>query len=256
MNRAETITAPRTSRTMLGTISVADVERCRELTERVFSLRDAWIPRAHCGQHGGFATLGCATYLDVCSSDRPQRDYYDRCRGQNELLRSNFGDLLERVFAKLSEAIQAEIYVSEELALPGFHVFWGTSLVDVPTPSLCHFDTQFQSIRWHGRWGNSSPKSFTVPICLPVGGSSLDLWPITYRELLEGSSSRGTSLLEYVVSQQHHCQTHWYELGICTIQNDLWLHRIGKSGTQAPMDYRITLQGHLLEVEGQWIAYW
>lgn len=255
MNSGYSIAIPDPTRIMVGTIGVADANYCRDIASRVFSMRQAWIPRAHCSTTGGFATLGCATYLDVGSSPSPERDYYCRLFEQNQLLMAHFGDLLDRMRVRLGIAFKSDIKMTEDFALPGFHIFWGTSLVDEPTPDLSHFDTQFQMLPWSGYRGISAPKSFTLPVCLPDGGASLDLWPITYREFLEGPG-QSRSAHQYARDTSEHCRTHFYELGICTIQNDLWLHRIGRCGTRGANDYRITLQGHLFEIDGQWIAYW
>jgi hypothetical protein len=120
---------------------------------------------------------------------------------------------------------------------------------------LAHFDTQFQMLRWRGQWGTAAPKSFTLPVSLPQGGASMDMWPITHREFVDGPG-RTRNAHQYAGDTPELCRTHWYELGVCTIQNDLWLHRIGRCGTRAANDFRITLQGHLMEIDGQWITYW
>jgi hypothetical protein len=122
-------------------------------------------------------------------------------------------------------------------------------LLDRGRAAWSHFDAQFQWLRWPGKVGTSKPYSFTLPIALPVGGASLDYWRIEPKDLDPADE-------DYTVRDPEARETYWYELGTLAAVKGLWLHRIGACGTTRAADYRITLQGHLIEVDGRWIAYW
>jgi hypothetical protein len=189
--------------------------------------------------------------LDVSSSAEPATTYYARVPDENRLLACEFGDVLNDVLGALGRLTGRQVVTDPNLALPGFHIFWGTSLVDTPTDRMNHFDIQYRALRWVGSWGPEPPRSFTVPIVLPAGGSSLDCWPIRY-----GDVDPSPHAHPQAACSLEHGTTIWYELGKMLVHTDLWLHRIGRSNSRGPRDYRITLQGHLLEVNGNMVAYW
>jgi len=95
----------------------------------------------------------------------------------------------------------------------------------------------------------------TVPVKLPVGGASLDYWPIDLQTFLglirEGRVSSADDIRrEYPPLQV------WYEEGRPCLQRGLPLHRIGASRAVDPGDYRITLQCHAVREDGVWTVYW
>lgn len=229
-------------------------DECKWISERVFNLSNYWIHRNETGPSGGCATLGCASYLDIGCSTSPQTDYYDRCQHTNQILMDNFADLYDRVKYTINRFVGINFEFENNTALPGFHIFWGSSLLKTPTPKMWHFDSQHRIIDWKGYLGNYPKLSFTLPLKLPAGGASIEIVPVKAQEL---NSKAGEYDLDQIAKKYQGVNTtYWYNCGKLGLQTDLWLHRIGRSGSQAPEDYRITLQGHLLNVDNRWIAYW
>ena len=131
------------------------------IAEKILSLRPIWESRSN---DFPFYTLGKSAYLDGNTIE-----YYEESVWMNELLYRNFSGLYETVLECLSVELGKELCLTQDLALPGFHIF--------PT------DEKFINIagKWHTDYphktlglGNIGASAFTVAIELPSCGGGMD----------------------------------------------------------------------------------
>lgn len=203
-------------------------------------MRSSWIPRyTSIGnpQEVVFHTLGRAIYLDIAYSEDPNKDYYACIRNANTLLRSNFSDLFDQVVRIIAEITGDSVSLTENLALPGFHIFERSGLERISNNEP-HYDLQHMRVKWPpGREGGAM-LSFTLPIILPACGGGLEVW--------EDASKYGSLDAAYYP----------YDIGSIFIQEGMVLHRVAKRTGMESNERRITLQGHGVRVSGHWILYW
>jgi hypothetical protein len=152
--------------------------------------------------------------------------------------------------------LDAPVVFSEELALPGFHVFRGGGM-DHFGQIKPHFDCQYQRLPRFSNLKSPRAISLTLPIRLPEVGGGLDYWDMTLDRFEDGYRNASlTSVEQYM--QDAICQTLSYTAGNLVIHRDLFLHRIAATIDRPEQhDERITLQGHGLKDEtGTWVLYW
>ncbi len=221
---------------------------CAEIGERLEMLRPHWLTRGL-----GYYTLGLATYLDVIGSDDPQQTYFARLSEYNDLIRRNFGDLLDRIADALATLTGEPAHYDERVALPGFHVFEDDGIATSSRPSQ-HFDLQYREMSWPFEIGPvEQAMSFTLPVVLPRRGGALDVWDITEADMLRlvrqgrNSGELGESLPP---------RRHEYRVGRMAVQLTPIMHRIAAVPERHPGDQRITLQGHGIRNGEGWVLYW
>jgi glutathione synthase/RimK-type ligase-like ATP-grasp enzyme len=231
-------------RPLAGLVSEYDLlelHECEEVRDRVLDLRKYWKTRSQC-----FFTLGAASYLDAIGG----RDaYLAEALEYNQILRSNFDWLWERIRVGLELWLDSPVSLDPQSALPGFHIFLfdGSDQSGNKSSSRAHFDLQ---------WLNAMPGprpdetlSFTLPLEEPLGGASLDLWPLHHDVVHEGFD-----VMKFAAS--HSAETVRYSRGRMLLHDGLRLHAIGQASIAKPEGYRITLQGHGAKNSGIWRLYW
>jgi hypothetical protein len=192
-------------------------------------LRWYWTPRSE-----GFYTLGRAAYKDICMSNNRKSTYYDKVSASNNILRTHFSDLYERVRKAVSDHVAEPATFSPELALPGFHLFFGEAIFRASMEPF-HIDHQHEQLELPRLAKPVSLLSYTLPIALPTGGSGL--------EILERDSNN-TKYLPYNIGQM-------------LLHDGCIEHRIAVKSQPTKWDSRITLQGHAVRSEsGTWLMYW
>jgi len=220
--------------------------------QRLSSLRSFWRNRS-LGAHETFFTLGLAAYLDACPADGGSR-YYDCLPDSNSLLLSHFGVLYQSLLGALSNALSSPVELTSDLAYPGFHIFRGQGIVGAGNSGR-HFDVQYSKIRLPRGTITSDPVSFTLSLKLPVSGSGLEIWDFTVSDFVRAYlSGRASSVEEYADRRTRSYYS--YSIGQLFMHRGLWLHRLNSPGVILADDERITLQGHALQTEGVWFAYW
>jgi hypothetical protein len=216
---------------------------CVELRRRVSLLQEKWTKRSDFG----FFTLGTAAYLDATKS---VQDYFQIAKHTNAMLLEEFSDLYAGLEQFLADTLQESVAFSDSLAMPGFHIFQFGG-VEIPCdnlPQRAHFDLQFQSIIPDGECQETL--SFTVLIEHPLGGASLAVWPIR----LQDAVTDCLDIHDYAARNQY--ENYAYRKGHMLIHDGLSLHAIGSPGAMAPLGTRITIQGHGIRQDGQWLLYW
>lgn len=224
---------------------------CRVVRDRIWSLREYWIPRNE-RQPVDFFTVGAAAYLDVLGGSDPQLRYYGRIAILNRLMAACFGTLLDAVRGIIAGVVQDEVVLAEDLAVPGFHIFIGDAIRRASTAGA-HLDMQYEQLPWKGDISGCVPLSFTLPIAIPRAGAGLTTWPLSADELPATDSGPGPMPI-VDVSEQTVCYP--YAGGILVLQHGLMLHCIAPTPYVEQEDERITLQGHALRCNGRWILYW
>ena len=191
----------------------------QDIADKVHKLRPYWIQRLEVP----FYTLGRCAYLDGKTSE-----YANEIKETNPILYSEFKDLYGSVGGYLANLLNEPIYLDENLAFPSFHI------------AESHPYFTIEGGKWHQDYphttlglGDKDPLTFTVAIQLPSDGAGLD-----YIDL-DGEQH----YLEYV------------ERGI-VIHDGSIEHRISPAKSYKPNEYRITLQGHLIRVDGVLKMFW
>ncbi len=226
----------------IGQHRMLDAAQCAELSRRVLGLSGDWVRRGL-----GFYSLGTAAYLDAPQS---HAEYLERAHDTNPVLRANFADIHELVRTFFDERLAEPVRLTEDRAVPGFHVFeYDGSSCEFDRPATrAHFDLQWM-IALPGR-PPTATLSFTLAIEQPSGGAALEVWPLRYEEAL----SLGAPSADY--ADAHPSRRIAYTCGCMAVHDGHLLHAIGKSEIPNPVGRRITLQGHGALLDGVWVLYW
>lgn len=220
-------------------IPAIEEAQAEQYVDKIHALRKHWVQRHH---PLPYYTLGVSAYEE--GREEPS-SYSEKLKSTNVVLRKNFGCLYDRVADVLREAFGSQVFYSDRLALPGFHVLGSSTWFALPfaTP---HFDGQFRLLDWTGMEDVdfSNPKTFTLPLKVPGGGAGLDMWDIDKSKEEERVYSR----------EPDYC--HEYIVGELTLTDGLYRHRMAPYINVKDSDQRITFQGHAVSVGNQWCLYW
>jgi len=191
-----------------------------EISGSVFKLKDYWISRS---EYFGFWTLGRCAYLD---GKTPA--YTREIAVLNPILKQEFGLLYDVVIAHLSKQFGEPVVLNNAYAHPSFHIFESNPILLT------------QSGVWHTDYPHSTlgltatdPYAFTLAVKLPSGGAGLD-----YKD-----SDGQEKHLPYV------------EKGMVGHDGSV-SHRISCMKSYVPNEFRITLQGHVVRIDGQLTLFW
>ncbi|AUT01398.1 hypothetical protein CLI64_13895 [Nostoc sp. CENA543] len=228
--------------------------QCSEIYETIQSLKAHWITRGQ--EPASFFTLGTASYLDFLNLPDFAGDYYNRAKQYNLLLQKHFSWLYELVKQSLETQLQAPVNYHPDFALPGFHI-WETPAIFTKSTASVHFDLQYQNLHWQDKENIDFQRtiSFTLPIKLPHLGGGLNVWDLTYDEYINGRDPNYLGDVE-VMKRFRNKTVHPYNIGKIVIHGGHSLHQIAAIAQVDPGDERITLQGHGIYDNGQWLLYW
>ena len=190
-----------------------------EIADKVFRLQKYWISRS---DEFPFYTLGRNAYLDGKTPE-----YKTESKILNPILRYEFDGLYQKVIKQLKDQFKENIYFNEDLAYPSFHIFMSSPFL-LTHSGLWHQDYPHITLGL----GSKDPYTFTVAIKLPSGGAGLDYG-------------------EY--GQQRYLP---YTEGEMIGHDGMVLHRIAGLKTYVKGEYRITLQGHLIRLNGVLTMFW
>ena len=190
-----------------------------KIAEKVFNLKEYWISRSN---EFPFHTLGRNAYQD---GKTPA--YQEDIKKLNPILRKEFDVTYRIIIDHLSNQFNEKVYFNNELAYPSFHIFESHPLL-LTHAGLWHRDKP------HELFGLESidPYAFTIAIKLPTGGGGLDY--------VEDGMQR------YLPYQEGEIIGHSGQL----------LHRMASLKKYVPNEYRITLQGHLIRINGALNMFW
>ncbi|HEX8502111.1 MAG TPA: hypothetical protein VF659_16115 [Pyrinomonadaceae bacterium] len=227
--------------------------QCAEVGATVHLLKSFW---SQVNPPSDFYTLGVASYIEFCNPAGAHVEYYDKARRYNPVLKEYFGGLLENVRGTLERQLGEPVSYMEEFAIPGFHI-WLTDAIPTRASASVHFDLQYQSLNWPspGAVEYDKPVSFTLPIRLPERGGGINVWDVSYREIMSLSEQAVPVDVDTMRSARPQFQ-YEYSLGRLVMHSGHFLHQIAPVPEVRPGDERITLQGHALRCGGQWQVYW
>jgi hypothetical protein len=216
-------------------------DECAVIAKRVVELRPQWTQRSP-----GFYSLGAASYIDAASR---ADGYLGAAQRINAVLLQSFSGLYDDLAGFLEALLEESVRLDTSRAAPGFHVFEynGANRGHDDEAPRAHFDLQ-----WKNAYPDKTPTgtlSFTLLIEAPSGGSSMAVWNLRYQDALLGVTSRDHAM--------HHRPQHVaYAPGRLVIHDGLILHAIGAAGMRNPLGRRITLQGHGIRLDRNWLLYW
>jgi hypothetical protein len=206
-----------------------DATSCGEIVRKIDLHRSEWISRRN-----GFYSFGAATYLDACGGGSFEK-YASTFRTFNSVIQLNFERELEVIRKEIEDVLEATCRYDEGFAMPGFHIFLAPALYKRFSDEL-HLDLQYSCLPLDSDIFTPTI-TFTVPIELPLGGGGI--------EFCYGSpkNPKGELITEI------------YHPGELMVHTGRTLHR------RAHFDFtetcrRITLQGHGIFLENEWILYW
>ena len=223
---------------------------CEKATSIVHFLRKSWFRRHALAP---YYTLGTAIHLD---SGSQVRSYLCMAKTTNQLLKKHFDWLYQRLTEALEVSLGAPVNISTALAVPGFHIFLGCKFFEVFNNDI-HFDLQHNKINSEmlEKMDFSNTMSFTLPIALPRKGAGLNLWDITYQEMLHIDEQIYEQKLKGLQKSRKKI-LHPYKLGQMIVHSGSTLHQAAMGKDLKPDDDRITLQGQAFFSEGSWQLYW
>lgn len=190
-----------------------------EIADKVYRLQKYWISRS---DEFGFYTLGRCSYLD---GKTPA--YKEEIKILNPILRQEFGGLYEKVIKHLTNQFNEHIELNDSLAHPSFHIFISNKFL-LAHAGIWHEDCPHLTLEL----GDIDPYSFTLAIKMPTGGGGMD-----YIE---------DGMEKYLP----------YEKGLIVGHDGKVIHRISSLKKYVPYEPRITLQGHLIRINGVLNLFW
>ena len=191
----------------------------RDIVDKVFKLRPYWIQRLE----APFYTLGRCAYLDGKTPE-----YKQEIQELNPILLDQFQDLYGKTIAYMSTLVGEDIELDDFLAHPSFHIAKADPCF-LEQGGKWHIDIPHETLNL----GTQDPLTFTTAILLPTGGAGIDY---INEEGMQG-------YLEYE------------EKGIIVHDGSI-PHRIAPLKAYVPNDYRITMQGHLIRINGRLKMFW
>lgn len=190
------------------------------ITKRLMGLKDYWESRS---DDFGFYTLGKSAYLEgKTHSYQAEKD------GYNNLLVKTFPDMYITVVNYLAMTLGEPVSFARDLAIPGFHIFEIDERMSGQAGNW-HEDYSHITLGLNGK----RPSTVTVAIKLPESGGGLD-WV---------DEEGRPHYLPY-----HEKDLIWHDGKL--------LHRIAGATKIKKGDYRITLQGHLIDRGNGMELYW
>lgn len=224
-------------------------EQCDDIYSTINSLKDLWIRRGESPKY--FFTLGTASYLDFLNLPGFAGDYYARAREFNPILKKHFGWLYEVIQKYLERTLLNPVMYKKDASLPGFHI-WQESNIITKSNATTHFDLQYLNLKWDEDKIGLNTISFTLPIKLPKSGGGLNVWDFNYIDSYQQAIALDVEIIKRFKTQTFHP----YKVGEIVVHSGHTLHQIAPTPFVYSGDERITLQGHGLFCDGEWLLYW
>ena len=190
-----------------------------DIADKVFRLQQHWISRS---DEFPFYTLGRCSYLDGRTPE-----YKQDIKILNPRLRQEFGDTYDIIIDHLSDQFKEPVVLNNDLAHPSFHIFISSPFL-LTHAGLWHEDYPHLTLGL----GDVDPYTFTLAIKLPTGGAGMDY--------IEDGQQKYLPYIE----------------GEIIGHDGKVMHRIASLKKYVPYEPRITLQGHLIRINGTLNMFW
>jgi hypothetical protein len=190
-----------------------------KIADKVFRLQKYWVLRS---DEFPFYTLGRNAYLDGKTPE-----YKQESKVLNPILGQEFGDTYDIIIDHLSDQFKEPVELNNNLAYPSFHIFMSSPFL-LTHAGLWHQDYPHLTLDL----GDVDPYAFTIAIKLPTGGGGLDF--------IDNNAQK------YLPYQEGNIIGHSGEI----------VHRMASLKKYIPDEYRITMQGHLIRINGVLTMFW
>ncbi|MEZ8708810.1 hypothetical protein AB6H46_21125 [Vibrio alginolyticus] len=218
----------------IGRYSLISERECIALVSVLDSKRSDWLPnKLGCNN---YFTLGRCVYLDLSGMREGKNSYYKNIEYSNKLLLECFPYLYKKLIIFFSNILNDKISYHNNYAMPGFHIFYQPG-IDIAAKEEPHVDLQHMRVNWKLERDKCETISFTIPLELPRNKGGLDVW-------FDGHKHTEEPIY------------HEYNIGNIFVQKGVIVHRIANTYYNSSSDRRITIQGHLIKLEGIWYMYW
>ena len=220
------------------------------------SLTSLWTTRKR-----GLSTLGAAAYIDAPPESADDKfaaketvvgQYEQQLNRSNPILAEHFQPLYQQLLDTLGEIFQAPVIFVQGKALPGFHIFEYAPENAHAGSHVAHFDRQYETLDWQGPIDHQTTPtiSFTLPLRLPSSGGGLMVWDVMLDDVLNMDKQATRTYIKQAMRQRIK-----YQVGELVIHPGHALHMIYPWQSNSD-EQRITLQGHCIMINNQWLAYW
>ena len=233
---------------ILETKFLSEIE-CTNILEKLISRKENWENRIPKSDY--FMSYGALTYLDA---DKDNLNYKEKSIYFNKLLMEDFSWVYDKIKKYYQEKFIKPVVFKK--ALPGFHIFQNPKAIDLEVAknsAAIHIDLPQIFHNWGSNWIASS--SFTIAIELPKCTAGLNIWKDNsvfdnikttfYDQMSKEDQIKVTNNAEYYP----------YKLGHMYEQSGMIRHQITVKGEVLENERRITMQGHLVEVDDEIIIY-
>lgn len=248
---------------MYQNIDLLTQEECKNIREKIFSLKDFWINRALALSPFDdlpFYYIGVASYIDCID---PARDhyYYDNAPKINKLLWENFSDLYKKIEVVIKQEFDCEVRYISEFALPGFQIYLADWYFEEFTgPKHCDFHHYL--LDWSKYGINFDPEenmTFTAAIKLPKSGAGIYMWDKTYPYAKDAKSISYEEHRNrmYGIELPDEEKTYYkYEEGKIFFHTGNKYHQVAPIDVMENDDERLTLQGHAVRDKNIFYLFW
>jgi hypothetical protein len=213
-------------------------EECDRVFADVLSLRDLWKPFPNPLGVKPLYYLGAAKYIEEHSN------YREHAGQMNVILEQKFRHVYDKLIGFFQRELGAPVRLWEGGAYPGFHIFVRHWMSRYPIASL-HYD---KINARPSTWGDRLIEgffSFTLPIRLPSKGAGLFVFDETAADV--------PPHLKPLLKFREKTKVEYRE-GTLVIHDGLTYHMIAPSDIEDG-EYRMTMQGHGLLIDGAWHLY-
>lgn len=226
--------------------NIFDKEQCSKVCDSVEKLKEHWINRGGYFEYP-FYSLGTASYMDAKDGR-----YYDWVKKYKPILQAEFDWLYKKIQSYLEQELGKTAIYHQKQALPGFHIFLGDELFEIPIASR-HVDLQYRDLDWGDlKYNPQDCFTFTIYFKLPQNGGGLYLWDYFYQDLIDlDPLAREAKLSE--------AESYYYKFteGDMVIHSGHRYHQIAAMEDPQEQDQRISLQGHaILANDSIYYLYW
>ena len=228
-----------------------DKELIEQNLVKIFAYRNIWTLRADSIGDIPFYSLGAAAYMD---SGEQGRDFYkQQFLKTNPILKENFSELYEIIFAKLKTEFQKEFVLYDNAAFPGFHIFLTDEVFEIALASR-HIDLQYKIIEWQeNEIDPNKSLSFTLYLKLPKNGGGVYYWDLFKEDLDAYNLTKKEEIIH-----QHERKLKLFQEGDLFVHNGHQYHQIAPFFDIEENDQRISLQGHAIYAKNldKYLVHW
>ena len=218
-----------------------------QIVESVHKLKEHWINRGGYFEYP-FFSLGAASYMDA---KEDLERYYKWQAKYNPILKEEFSWLYDKIKTYLEKKLGKECEYHSKQALPGFHIFLGDELFEIPI-AYRHVDLQYRDLNWEGlEFKPEDCVTFTLYPKLPSKGGGIYVWDQFYQDLIDLDATEREAKLSETKSEYYK-----FTNGDIVMHSGHRYHQIAAMDEPEESDERISMQGHAILSNNKYYLYW